>query len=117
MFVWRYIYECETKSEVIIAKFKDSKDSNLIKILKQMARELLLLQSSDWPFLITTWSARDYAENRIALHYENFNKLYDMASRYGTGQNINEGEWHFLGTIEAVDDLFKDIDLEPFAKK
>jgi len=117
IYVWRHIYECETKSEVIIAKYKDSHDPNLIKILKQMAQELLLLQSSDWPFLITTWSARDYAENRIALHFENFNRLHNMASRYGTGQIIDEGEWHFLGTIEAVDDIFEDLDLEPFAKK
>jgi len=78
---------------------------------------LLLLESSDWQFLITTWSARDYAENRVALHYENFNRLYNMASRYGSGQNVDEGEWHFLGTIEAVDDIFEALDLEPFAKK
>ena len=114
---WERIYECESKSEDIIAKYKDSNDPNLIKILKQMARELLLLESSDWQFLITTWSARDYAENRIALHYESFNRLYDMASKYGSGENVDEGEWHFLGTIEANDGLFEALDLEPFAKK
>ena len=82
-----------------------------------MARELLLLESSDWQFLITTWSARDYAENRIGLHYENFNGLYNMANKYASGQNVDEGEWHFLGTIEAVDDIFEALDLAPFAKK
>ena len=82
-----------------------------------MARELLLLESSDWQFLITIWSARDYAENRIGLHYENFTRLYNLANTYANGQNVDEGEWHFLGTIEAVDDIFGDLDLEPFAKK
>jgi len=114
---WERIYECEAKSEEIISKYKDSHDPNLIKILKQMARELLLLQSSDWQFLITTWSARDYAENRVALHYENFNRLYNMANTYANGQNVEEGEWHFLGTIEYNDELFEALDLEPFAKK
>ena len=114
-YVWRHIYECESKSEDIITKYKDSSDSNLIRILKQLARELLLLQSSDFPFLMTTWSARDYAENRITLHLETFNRLYDMATRYANGQNVDEGEWHFLGTIEVADDIFKDIDLDPFA--
>ena len=113
---WEKIYECEAKSEEIMAKYKDSPDEHLIKILKQVARELLLLESSDWQFLMTTWSARDYAENRIALHYENFNRLYDMASKYGSGQHVDEGEWHFLGTLEANDGIFKDIDLNPFAK-
>ena len=116
-FSWRLIYECEAKSEEIIAKYKNSNDPNLIKILKQMARELLLLESSDWQFLITTWSARDYAENRIALHYDNFTRLYNMANTYANGQNVDEGEWHFLGSIEANDDLFEALDLEPFAKK
>ncbi|KKL28618.1 hypothetical protein LCGC14_2373360 [marine sediment metagenome] len=53
-----------------------------------MARELLLLESSDWQFLITTWSARDYAENRIALHYDNFSRLYIMTNTYANGQNL-----------------------------
>jgi len=76
---------------------------------------LLLLQSSDWQFLITTWSARDYAENRIVLHYENFSRLYNMANTYANGQNVDEGKWHFLGSIEANDDIFEVLDLEPFA--
>ena len=66
---------------------------------------------------MTTWSARVYAENRIALHYEYFNRLYNMANTYSTGQNVDEGEWHFLCTIEAVDDVFEALDFEPFAKK
>jgi len=66
---------------------------------------------------MTTLSARDYAENKIALHYENFNMLYNMANTYGSGQNVDEGEWHFLGTIEAVDDVFEALGLKPFAKK
>ena len=40
-----------------------------------------------------------------------------MANTYTSGQNVEEGEWHFLGTLETVDELFKGIDLEPFAKK
>ncbi|MFX0186255.1 MAG: 1,4-alpha-glucan branching protein domain-containing protein [Candidatus Hodarchaeota archaeon] len=114
---WEKIYECEAKSEEIIAKYKDNADEHLMKILKQLARELLLLESSDWQFLITTWSARDYAENRVALHYENFNRLYGMASKYGRGQHVDKGEWHFLGTLEANDGIFMDLDLEPFTKK
>jgi 1,4-alpha-glucan branching enzyme len=111
---WRVIYDAEDKTEKIMAKYGRTKDENLKKILKQLARELLLLQSSDWQFLITTWSARDYSEGRISLHYENFNRLYLMAMRYGNGEFIEEGEWHFLGKIEENDGIFKDIDLTPF---
>lgn len=40
-----------------------------------------------------------------------------MANTYANGQNVEEGEWHFSGTIEANDDLFEALDLEPFGKK
>lgn len=113
---WKLIYQSEEKSEEIMARFKDSKDQNLVRILQQLARELLLLESSDWEFLISTWSARDYAENRVALHYENFNRLYKMAEIYGSRKRIDEGDWNFLSVLEKNDGLFKDIDLEPFAK-
>ncbi len=116
IWIWRSIYIAENRTEEILTRFKEKidKDENLTKILKQMVRESLLLQSSDWPFLITTWSARDYAENRVALHYENFNRLYDMASKYGSGQHVDEGEWHFLGILEQNDGIFKNINLTPF---
>ena len=111
---WNLIYEVEDKTEKIMTKYGRTKDENLKKILKQLARESLLLQSSDWQFLITTWSARDYAENRVSLHYENFSRLYVMAEKYGSGGLVDEGEWHFLGTLEANDGLFPEIDLTPF---
>jgi 1,4-alpha-glucan branching enzyme len=43
--------------------------------LDQAARELLLLQSSDWPFLISTGQAREYAVERFRSHLERFESL------------------------------------------
>jgi 1,4-alpha-glucan branching enzyme len=117
IWTWKLVYEVEEKTENIMKKHGRTEDENLKKILKQLARESLLLQSSDWQFLITTWSARDYAENRVSLHYENYSRLYKMAEKYANGEYVEEGEWHFLGSLEANDGIFPDIDLEPFAKK
>ena len=72
-----------------MAKYGKIKDENLKKILKQLARELLLLQSSDWQFLITIWTARNYSEGRITLHYKNFNRLYNMAETYANGVYVD----------------------------
>lgn len=41
----------------------------------QLARELLLLQSSDWQFLMTTGQAHDYAVQRFNEHRERFDSL------------------------------------------
>ncbi len=116
-YVWAHIYECEKKCEEIMTKHANSSDPNLIKILKQLARENLLLQSSDWPFLMTTWTARDYSENRISLHYENFNRLFHMASKYGNGEYVDEGEWHFLGKLQQENGIFEEIDIKSFTRK
>lgn len=47
----------------------------LHSVLAQAARELLLAQSSDWQFIITTGEAADYAEARITLHISDCEKL------------------------------------------
>lgn len=79
-------------------------------------RELLLLERNEWQFLITTWPALDYLEDAVALHYENFNRLYNIANTYTSGHNADEREWHFLGAIEASEGLFEAIDLKPFTR-
>ena len=53
-------------------------DKLLHRALNQMARENLLLQSSDWPFLITTWQAKDYATDRFNEHVDRFSFIADI---------------------------------------
>ena len=43
--------------------------------LDQAIRELLLLQSSDWPFIIKTGTATRYAEARIRAHVHRLRHL------------------------------------------
>ncbi|HLB25245.1 MAG TPA: 1,4-alpha-glucan branching protein domain-containing protein, partial [Nitrospirota bacterium] len=65
---WKHVYECEAEMVSLAKEFSHKDDPQLGDILKQAARELLLMQSSDWQFLISTWSARDYAEMRFTEH-------------------------------------------------
>jgi 1,4-alpha-glucan branching enzyme len=44
-------------------------------VLAQAARELLLAQSSDWQFIISTGAAADYAERRFREHCEDAEQL------------------------------------------
>jgi 1,4-alpha-glucan branching enzyme len=48
------------------------------RVLKQLARELLLAQSSDWAFLMKTGTAREYATQRTIDHLARFNRLHDQ---------------------------------------
>ena len=55
-------------------EYGDNADQ-LAPILKQAAREALLLMASDWQFCISTGGAKDYSEVRLRNHYDNFQAL------------------------------------------
>ena len=80
------------------------------RIVQQMCRELLLLESSDWQFLITTGAARDYAELRFLTHNEQFGELKAIWQSYEQNGSLNEYQSGRLAAIEERDSVFPDID-------
>ena len=111
---WRHIYDDEARLAALLGEFAGKADQKLTDILTQAARELLLLEASDWQFLISTWSARDYAELRLVEHHQSFQRLAAMAEKYGRGELIDPGEWNFLGECRQRDTLFPFLKLEWF---
>ena len=83
---------------------RHAEDSNRSadRVLKQMARELLLAQSSDWAFLIKTETAKDYATKRTLDHLLRFNRLHDQFS-------LNDVNEQFLRDCEWRDNLFPNV--------
>lgn len=57
-------------------------------VLAQMARELALLQSSDWAFMIHNNSAAEFARNRMDEHYQNFVQLNQLLEEDRTQSRI-----------------------------
>ena len=72
------------------------------RVLKQLARELLLTQSSDWAFLMKTGTAREYATQRTLDHLARFNRLHDQFVAY----NLDE---EFLRDCEWRDNIFPNV--------
>ncbi len=46
-----------------------------LKLKRAILNQLMLLAASDWPFLVTTGAARDYAERRFAEHRDRLQRL------------------------------------------
>ena len=46
---------------------------------EQAGRELILLEASDWPFLVTTRQAKEYAEERFLRHLRDYEALAGAA--------------------------------------
>jgi len=80
------------------------------RILKQLCRELLLLESSDWQSLITTGAARDYAERRFLTHNDQFNELKAIYAAWQTDGQISASQEEQLAAIELRDSIFPEID-------
>ncbi|MFQ5795638.1 MAG: 1,4-alpha-glucan branching protein domain-containing protein [Candidatus Bipolaricaulia bacterium] len=106
---WERIYDAEVEMIDLAGEYAGIPDGTLQEILKQAGRELLLLQASDWQFLISTWSARDYAEMRFSRHYEDFERLARMARTYQETGNLDAGDRGFLEECMDRDRVFSDV--------
>jgi len=89
-------------------------EAQLARIWRQCGRELLLLQSSDWPFMIGTRSTPDHAKQRATLHFDNFQHCKLMAERSMDNKSITEEDWRRFVAMEHQDALFPDLDLQAF---
>jgi 1,4-alpha-glucan branching enzyme len=80
------------------------------RVVKQLCRELLLLESSDWQFLITTGAARDYAEARFNGHRSDFEELRALWRSFEQSGDLSVDQMERLSAIEERDNIFADID-------
>jgi 1,4-alpha-glucan branching enzyme len=88
-------------SEVARAQAKNP-DGLTERLLRQLARELLLAQSSDWAFLMKTGTAKEYATKRTKDHLVRFNRLRDQS----VAGNVDK---QFLQDCEWRDNLFPNV--------
>lgn len=80
------------------------------EIVVQAGRELLLAEASDWQFLISTFSARDYAEIRFADHIDRFHRLADLAEAVHAGGELSAADATFIEECESKDTPFATLD-------
>ena len=100
--IWRKVYRIERAA----AGLEPRLDSLDRRLLKQFYREKFLLESSDWPFLVSTWAARDYAELRAAEHFE---RALTLAGWLEEGRPLGGDEEALLRVFESEDRLFDEV--------
>jgi 1,4-alpha-glucan branching enzyme len=79
--LWQAIHQTERRMVELARIYQGCATLQMEPLLAQLARENLLLQSSDWPALITSGQARDYALQRFGEHLGRFNLLADALAR------------------------------------
>ncbi|MFL6138112.1 MAG: 1,4-alpha-glucan branching protein domain-containing protein [Frankiaceae bacterium] len=78
--------------------------------LDQLAREALLVTSSDWAFMVTKDSAAGYARDRAAGHAAGFDRLADLVERGDRAAALREA-----AALRAVDGPFGHLDARRIA--
>ncbi|MCD6342512.1 MAG: DUF1957 domain-containing protein [Spirochaetaceae bacterium] len=107
--IYRHTHKMVERMAELVDRFPDEKGLKL-RTLNQAARELLLSQASDWPFIIKTGTTVLYAERRVKNHISNFNRIYESLCR-----NTVKTEW--LTKLEKRNNIFKDIDYRAFRRR
>lgn len=104
--VFKPIFQAVEMMKDFVTRFPDESGLKQ-KILNQAMREILLMQASDWPFILYNATDVTYAENRLKGHIDNFKRIYaNLCS--------NEIDTEWVITLGRKNNLFPDIDYRTF---
>ncbi|MHB8512330.1 MAG: 1,4-alpha-glucan branching protein domain-containing protein [Actinomycetota bacterium] len=86
--MWKRLWEAEAETQELMRTEHEAKDL--------MLRELMLLQSSDWPYLVVKGNNASYAQERFDTHFDRWSWLAD-AIRY------NKDASKLIADLEPID--------------
>ena len=113
--LWEIEYRCETLFGKLTYHLPWRTQPQLRDILQKAGRELLLLQASDWPFVITRRQAPDYGIKRFIQHVDRFDMLTETAERLAEDPNylrgLNPVKKLQMKEADMRDVIFQNIDL------
>ncbi len=96
---WMYphLHEVEERMSEAVRDFP-----HRVRELTQMARELLLAQSSDWAFIASTGTTVPYAVRRFRMHISNFLRLESLLK-------TNSSDDELLSQLEQQNNIFASV--------
>lgn len=100
--LYRHQHWAEEKMEELASRFQGAQ-GDLRRALNQLLRELLLMQSSDWAFILTTGTTVQYATKRFREHLDRFRKISEQIE----GNRLDMG---FVAFCEERDGIFPSAD-------
>ncbi len=103
---YRHLHRAASRMVSLATDFPGAKGM-LQEALTQAARELLLAQSSDWPFIMTAGTMDIYARQRIKSHLLRFFALEQQIR-----ENRIDPGW--LNALQSTDNLFPHLDYRLF---
>jgi 1,4-alpha-glucan branching enzyme len=121
---WPHIHATEGRVEALCARelgtpksetpTSETPDRERLAHLRQAVREALLLEASDWPFLVTTGQAADYATERFREHQARFERLAADLEGTEPGTPLSDAAIEARRLLEGQDNPFPTLDPASF---
>jgi 1,4-alpha-glucan branching enzyme len=107
--VYRHISRSINRMTDLAERFPNEKGLKE-RALNQAAREILLIQASDWPKMISTNQNADFAKQQLESSLRNFTAIFEAL-----GSSYASPEW--LTILEEKNNIFPSINYRVFRKK
>jgi 1,4-alpha-glucan branching enzyme len=100
--IYPHIYGLNHHLRRLKDRYRGSRDPLINRALIQFERELLLLESSDWPFILHTGTQTGYSKTRLADHISACRDLKSMLEQGVIREDrLGELEWKHPGFAET----------------
>ncbi len=113
--MWEIEYRCESVFGKHTFQLPWQHDREIRGLLEKAGRELLLMQASDWPFVIRRGQAIDYGIKRFIQHVSRFENLVHIAEKVAADSKylgqLTEVEKFEIQDADIHDVIFPTIDL------
>jgi 1,4-alpha-glucan branching enzyme len=104
--IYRHLSRMEEHMGECARRFTDAKGLRR-RALNQMARELMLAESSDWAFIMKSGTVVNYAVRRTREHLSGFLQLYDGVVKNAVDKDL-------LASLESRNNIFPEIDYQVY---
>jgi 1,4-alpha-glucan branching enzyme len=105
--IYPHLHKMEERMADCAKRYKEAEGLTR-RALNQMARELLLAESSDWAFIMKSGTMVNYSQRRVSEHIVNFNRLYEDLEAVRL-------EEKYVGMLESHNNIFPDIDYSVYS--
>jgi len=109
--MWEIEYRAECRMLKLLHELPWQSNDQVRKLIQRAGRELLLLQASDWPFVVHSHGAVDYGIQRFGGHATQFDRATLMAEEVTAGRNLDALRQIELTEMDSHDSIFQEIDL------
>ena len=84
----------------------DERIAHRERCLRQLTRDLMMAQASDWGFLLNNEASSDFAANRIRGYLDSFDQVWDICTSFGELEPLEELEKRYPIFADIGWDLF-----------